>query len=166
IGAEPICASCRAGFQRVEPPICERCGDPIGPGPETLCPECGSGVARSFGRARAAGLFQGTLREGILRLKYDGKRRLAVPLGDYVADYLVTRPFDDIVFDALIPVALHPSRLRDRGFNQSSLIAQHVSSRIAIPVLEGVLRRVRRTRPQVELREADRAANVRDAFAA
>jgi len=90
-----------------------------------------------------------------------------VATGDaYLAAYLRTEPFGSDPFDLIVPVPLHRSRLRQRGFNQSALIAREVGRLLGRPVAEDLLRRVRRTRPQVELHASQRAANVRDAFAA
>ncbi len=68
--------------------------------------------------------------------------------------------------DMLVPVPLHPSRQRERGFNQSELLAQAVGEAWGIEVQRNALRRNRRTRPQVELHASRRADNVRDAFTA
>jgi len=184
-GPDALCESCRAGFPPLEPPLCAKCGASAG---GRLCPDCGAGAAHHFAAARAAGRFGGTLREAILRLKYDGKRRLAAPLGAYLAEFLRTNPFATVptpqsphdpitpplnaptpehpnTRKVIVPVPLHPSRLRERGFNQAALLAREVGQALDLPVLEAGLRRVRRTRPQVQLRPAERAANVRDAFA-
>jgi ComF family protein len=131
-----------------------------------LCPECEAGPGWSFARARAAGHFSGTLRQAVLRLKYGDKRRLAEPLGRYLGEFLRAQPIALEPPDLVIPVPLHGSRLRDRGFNQSALIARKVGEILATPVAEGLLRRTRRTRPQAELHASERATNVRDAFAA
>lgn len=170
-GPEALCAACRAGFPLLEPPLCRKCGASAG---RNLCPDCAAGAAYHFAAARAAGRFGGTLREAILRLKYDAKRRLAAPLGAFLAEFLSTHPLHDPsaqtperpnACDVIVPVPLHPSRLRERGFNQATLLAQIVGRTLSLPVLEAGLRRVRRTRPQVGLRPSERAANVRDAFA-
>lgn len=68
--------------------------------------------------------------------------------------------------DCLVPVPLHPFRHADRGFNQAAEIAHRVGRSVGRPMLEGVLRRTRETRPQVGLRLADRRENLRGAFRA
>ncbi|HIE52866.1 MAG TPA: ComF family protein, partial [Armatimonadetes bacterium] len=65
-----------------------------------------------------------------------------------------------------VPVPLHPSRQRERGFNQAALLARVVGEWLNRPVLEGVLERIRDTRPQVELSGRERRQNVRGAFQA
>ena len=105
------------------------------------------------------------MRDAILRLKYGQKRRLAPPLGDFLAEFLARQEDFPRRADAIVPVPLHPSRLRERGFNQSELLALRIVPGLEMPIRTDWLRRIRRTRPQVELDADQRAANVRDAFA-
>jgi ComF family protein len=68
--------------------------------------------------------------------------------------------------EALVPVPLSPARERERGFNQSALIAEHLARRLSVPVRPRWLVRTRSTRAQTELNAAERRANVRRAFRA
>jgi ComF family protein len=67
--------------------------------------------------------------------------------------------------DLVLPVPLHPKRLRVREFNQSLLLADQIATRLSLPLLLDHLRRVRATPPQTELHRAARAENVKHAFA-
>lgn len=111
-------------------------------------------------------MFEGTLRKALQRFKYDAKRRLAVPLGDYLLDYLQTAPFDTDRFDLIVPIPLHGSRQRERGFNQSALLARHIGRSLSLPIHETVLKRVRRSRSQVGLAREARARNIQGVFSA
>lgn len=64
----------------------------------------------------------------------------------------------------LIPVPLHPRRERERGFNQASLIAQAIASELTLEFREGILKRTRNTKPQMELKGKERRENIKDAF--
>ncbi|HSV73026.1 MAG TPA: ComF family protein [Chthonomonadales bacterium] len=160
LGPEALCATCRAGFVDIVHPACQRCGLPGA----SLCRACRGREAFRFERAIGAGLFEGTLRAAILRLKYDGRRRLAEPLGGYLAEAL--QRAGDLGADLVAPVPLHRSRYRQRGFNQSELLARPVAVALGLPLEPGVLRRTRRTRVQALLRASERERNVRGAFAA
>lgn len=164
-GPEAICEDCRANFQAPTPPLCDRCGDMIPARPTGLCSDCDRGTYY-FLRARAAGQYDGALRQAIVNFKYGGKRRLAQPLGRYLADFLLSRPFNQTIPEVIVPVPLHPIRLRERGFNQSTLLAAEVGRQLGVPLEEGALQRTRNTRHQAGLKEAERLRNVRDAFAA
>ena len=108
-------------------------------------------------RARAVGPYDGTLRAIVHALKYDGRRSLARPLAQLM------RICGASLLDGAscaVPVPLHPSRQRQRGFNQAVDLAAH----LGLPVVHA-LRRVRRTRSQTELPAGQRHGNVRHAFA-
>ena len=66
--------------------------------------------------------------------------------------------------DALIPVPLHKSRMRKRGFNQAALVAERMGERLGIPVEEKLLIRVKKTNPQKELNDSARRENLKNAF--
>ncbi len=158
---ETLCEVCRAGFLPVDPPLCRRCGNTL---TEGACRDCASGVPRFVERVRSAGQFSGSLRTAILRFKYRGKRELAAPLGAYLAEYLSASPFGSVRFDLLVPVPLHPSRLRQREYNQAALLAQEAGRALGIPVAEHALSRTRKTGVQAELSRDRRSANVEGAF--
>jgi len=125
--------------------------------PLACCPRCRR-ARRLVDRARAIGAYDGALRAIIHALKFDGRRSLARPLGR-----LMRERGAEILDGAacLVPVPLHPSRRRHRGFNQAADLARHVG----MPV-RPALRRVRATPAQTGLPAARRHRNLRDAFAA
>lgn len=144
------------------PPLCERCGDPLPTWrsislPLALCPRCRR-TSRRVDRARAVGAYDGALRAIIHAMKYEGRRSLARPLAELMrvcgADALEGA-------ECLVPVPLHPSRRRERGFNQAADLARHLN----LPVRHA-LRRLRATASQTGLPAAQRHRNVRGAFAA
>jgi ComF family protein len=107
-------------------------------------------------RARAIGPYDGALRAIVHTIKYEGRRSLAKPLGRM----LRTRAADLIEgVDAVVPVPLHRSRRRERGFNQAMDLARHIG-----PAVVPALRRVRATPSQTGLSAAQRRLNVRAAF--
>jgi ComF family protein len=108
-------------------------------------------------RARAVGPYDGVLRGIVHALKYEGRRSLARPLGAMMREHGAGVLAGS---DALVPVPLHPSRRRTRGFNQADDLARAVGA----PVVRA-LRRVRATADQVQLPILERQTNVRDAFA-
>jgi ComF family protein len=101
--------------------------------------------------------------EVIKQFKYEGYFGLARPLGELM---LAAMPRWNRPVDLVAPIPLHPARLRDRGFNQSELLARFLARRFSWPVETAALLRIRRTRPQVGLSTAERRANVMGAFLA
>ncbi|HLZ24653.1 MAG TPA: ComF family protein [Ktedonobacterales bacterium] len=158
-----LCASCLARTRTPEPPLCARCGQVLLVGERGLCLACGAGrgpVALEI--IRAAAMHEGPVREAVLALKYRGQRRLAQPLGDVLAG-AVTRL--DMRPDVIVPVPLHATRKRQRGYNQAELLARRCARRLRLPFEPALLVRTRATPPQVGLSGAERHANVAGAFA-
>ena len=157
----PVCRNCWGGIVPITPPVCGSCGDPL-PTWRTHSIECGRcpRCRRRAGRpipTRAIGTYDGTLRAIVHALKYDGRRSVGRPL----AALLATRGADLLAGAAIVvPVPLHRSRQRVRGFNQASESARHLG-----PPLVHALRRTRATPSQTDLPAGERHANVRDAFA-
>lgn len=111
-------------------------------------------------KARAVAAYDGWPAKSLHRLKYDRERDRSVFIASQMLTALAT--LDHV--DALIPVPLHESRQQDRGFNQSDLIAQHLSRAKGIPV-ERALTRVKLTASQTKLNRAQREDNLKDAMA-
>jgi ComF family protein len=108
--------------------------------------------------------FEGVAREAVHALKFGGRRALASPLGDLIAE-MDAAGLGFGVPDLLAPVPLHPRRERERGFNQALLLARRVGRAWRVPVCADVLERTLSTRPQTELTAEARRKNVRGAFA-
>ncbi len=158
----PVCGDCWRGVLPLTPPVCDSCGDPLPSWrlvsiPLARCPRCRRRQCW-VDRARSAGSFHGALRSIIHAFKYDARRSLARPLGSLMrargAEVLAGA-------DVAVPVPLHRSRRRQRGFNQAADLARHVG----LPVT-GALRRIRATPSQAALPAAQRHRNVRGAFEA
>jgi ComF family protein len=169
---DPLCGICWEGLDRIAPPYCRVCGLPFArlPGPDGpsapsagLCGRCRRRVP-PFTYARAAVRYGEIAREAVHALKFGGRRALAAPLGDLIAEMgLAGLPV--AAPDLLTPVPLHRRRERARGFNQALLLARRVSQAWRVPVCADVLTRTLATRPQTELGAETRWANVRGAFA-
>lgn len=168
---DPLCGACWEALDRIAPPYCRVCGLPFaGFGtlegrPASRGGLCGRCRRRSppFTYARAAVRYGEVAREAVHALKFGGRRALAAPLGDLIAEIgpsglPVGAP------DLLAPVPLHPARERERGFNQALLLARRVGQAWRVPVCANALGRTLATRPQTELSAETRWANVRGAF--
>ena len=87
---------------------------------------------------------------------------MSLTLGQLLAEYLYS---EQLPVDVIIPVPLHPKRLRDRGYNQATLIAVEISKNRGLPMLEDALLRLRNTTAQAQtVNAAERRNNMRDAF--
>ena len=156
---EGFCGLCWLHLPRMTGFTCQRCGVPLPEG-GAFCFACRP-RARSL-RVRAAGLYKGSLRAGILRMKYSGRRTMVGCFG-LLLDQVWRQSREWDTFDALVPVPLHRLRQKARGFNQSELLAQELSRRCGKPVYS-LLERLRPTLAQAELDREHRLVNVRGAF--
>ncbi|GMV99399.1 MAG: amidophosphoribosyltransferase [Candidatus Hydrogenedentota bacterium] len=166
-----FCPTCWESTPRVERPFCPVCGRPHPPvrGVSSLsnfpCGQCVKrGGTQPFNRMFAPAVYAEAMAEAIKLLKFHGKTRLVRPIGELVCDG-INQEWDTGGYDFLIPVPLHKVRQRQRGFNQSLLLANEI-----VPFFPGArivesLRRVRPTLVQSRLKsEAERRENVRGAF--
>ncbi|HSE04620.1 MAG TPA: ComF family protein [Methylomirabilota bacterium] len=129
---------------------------------EPLCRSCRR-RAPAFDYGRAAAPYDGVMREAVHAFKFVGRRALAAPLGDLLAE-LGAAALPAGMPDLLVPVPLHPRRERERGFNQATLLARRLGRAWGCPVRGDVLIRAVATPSQTELDAAARRANVRRAF--
>ena len=156
---EFICYSCRRSLPRVMHPLCPRCGKPQPSG--IVCPTCVSWQAEIDG-IRSPFRFDGVMRQAIHQLKYRNLRAIAKPLAKSLNDYIAANP---IPGEVLIPVPLHPKRLRERGYNQSSLLAKELGKLTSLPVVDDCLIRQRHAPPQARSSTVEeRRSNVAGAF--
>ena len=156
-----VCERCWQSIVPLTPPLCDRCGDPLPAWrsislPLARCPRCRR-TRRVVDRSRAIGPYDGALRAIVHAMKYEGRRSLARPLGALMRQR-GAEMLDGVA--CAVPVPLHPSRRRERGFNQAADLA----SQLGMPVV-AALRRTRATATQTGLPAARRHRNVRDAFA-
>jgi ComF family protein len=154
-----ICPDCFKSLPRITPPLCPRCGRPQLNA--VLCPVCVSWSA-SIDGIRAPFKFDGAIRQAIHELKYNNLRAIAPLLGQWLGDYLAD---NTLPVEVLVPVPLHHKRLRERGYNQSRLLAQELAKLSGLALVEDCLVRELYTTPQARtLNVAERRSNVANAF--
>ena len=153
-----LCERCRSRIRRLEEPLCRRCGAEV----ESARMGCGCRKRlRSLSRLRSAVAYDGPVEVALQRFKYHGWRRLAEPLALLMAERLVV---EGLAASWAVAVPLHSSRLRQRGFNQSELLARELCRRLTLTRPPGDLVRTRAAPPQVGHDRRWRLENVRDAF--
>jgi len=164
-GERVVCGSCLAGLTPSRFAYCVCCGDFFdGVAEPHLCLKCISSRP-PYSLHRSCAVYEGTLRELILLLKYRGYRVLGRDLARFALEALGQD--EDLWWglDAIIPVPLHPKRKQERGFNQAEVIARELGRAKGLPVLSRTLRRVRNIPAQTSLEADARRRNVSGAFA-
>ena len=163
-----ICNSCEIELPRIEAPFCQKCGQPLTGGsgfssaPPSFCPECANWESDIDG-IRSPFRFEGVIRKVVHEFKYRNLRAVAGQLAQLMGDYLSTA---GIPFDVIVPVPLHPKRLRERGYNQSLLLAGELGKITGFPVNDtGLVRKIYNL-PQARTHSvAERRQNVIGIFA-
>jgi len=112
-----VCEACVEAWPVAEPPVCPTCGGPLG----GACRWCGRGTGEITAAAFAC-VYDGRAREAVHLLKYKGKRRVAPAMAEAMARAFQWAPGFRAA-DCVVPVALHPARLRARGYNQTEWLA-------------------------------------------
>ncbi len=160
-----VCEHCAPTITRVRAPHCETCGHPFfgAVEGERICPHC-EGLRPAYGRAKTVTLFKGAGRQLVLELKY---HQGFYVLADMAA-LLVANPdlVDYVAGAVLVPVPMHPRKLRDRGFNQSLLWAEEIAKVVgAGTVVAELLERVQDSESQTAYDRRTRRARMKNAFA-
>ena len=155
-----FCDDCSGALVEVSSPMCPRCGLPFeGAGPDHLCGECITSPP-AFGQLVAVYQYGGPAADAVMRLKYGKRTHLAKPLGEMI--HSVTMAISKV--DLVVPVPLHPKRLRKRGFNQSVLLAIPIASALKARLETKSIKRIRDTDPQAGQSRDDRRENIKGAF--
>ncbi len=159
-----ICWDCWSDASCIEPPFCERCGDPIAGAVDHdfICFTC-SAKKPAFDAARSAARYDGVVGEALRLLKYEKALWMAPDMAELLHACLQAE-FSGCTFDWVVPVPLHPIRRRERGYNQSNVLAHELGKRIGCPNKGGLLRRIKPTTTQTHLTASQRLSNVKNAF--
>src|ERR1700745_958587 len=161
---EYLCNRCEAKAVRIVAPFCQKCSQPFEGSitSEFTCANCAHRTIY-FDAAVSAYRGRGIVRDMIHEFKYGRQIHLRHLVARWLcaafdAERLRGRPFDMIV-----PVPLHPTRQRERGFNQASLLAELLTAQTSIPV-KPLLERTRYTTTQTALDRSERMENLHNAF--
>ncbi|MCI8428961.1 MAG: ComF family protein [Lachnospiraceae bacterium] len=159
---ERICGICRTRLPYIRGPVCLKCGKPLLSEEREYCKDCGR-KRRWTDCGRASFLYDEVMRRSIAGYKYGGRREYAA----FYAGEILKRCAGEMKGwkgEVFVPIPLHASRKRKRGFNQAELLSKELSKRSGIPTDAGLLKRVKKTHVQKELNDQERLTNLKDAF--
>ena len=157
-------SQCWSQVRFIRPPFCARCGLPY-PGDFTTefqCTNCRD-LDLHFTSARSAVVAKSVVLEAIHRFKYSH----ALWFENFLADLLVREAAPELkkeTWDLIVPVPLHPLKLREREFNQAERLATHLSRATNIPLNAKILHRTNPTATQTRLTRDERVVNMKNAF--
>ncbi|QSZ27961.1 ComF family protein [Aceticella autotrophica] len=154
-----ICKNCEKKLKFIDERACKICGKPLEQ--YGICPDCENN-RHIFDCNVSAFEYDEKMKELIARFKYYNERQLSDFFSYYMTESIKKRDWN---IDVIIPVPLHKSKLNERGFNQSELIARNISYKLNVGMSKA-LRRLRDTPTQTVLNREYRINNVKDAFKA
>lgn len=159
-----LCADCEDGLETIEPPFCSVCGQSFDGvmSQGFQCVNCGDRHL-SFDFAVCAYRSHGLARELVHRFKYERRHHLASVLRELTVRAASDSRVDRNADWAVVPVPLHPRRMREREFNQAEVLARGLTDRHGWQMVPA-LRRVRYTRRQARLDRSERLDNLKQAF--
>lgn len=155
-----ICSSCMSQIKPIPSPTCDICGKPIGS--YGVCIPCQTNRPE-FDKMLAAACFEGLLKDIIHLFKYQRKSIFKKILAKILYESLSEMDTD---IDIISFVPLHWTRLIERGYNQSALIAKELNSYMGVKIRYNILKKIKRSAPQVGLDQKARLKNVKGTFKA
>lgn len=160
--AELCCPHCRTVPEYVGEPVCKKCGKPIENERAEFCHDCRIHPGE-FRQGKALWVYKGAVKQSMYRFKYQNRQEYACYYGREVA-----RVYGEWIrrmgIEAIVPIPLHRSRKRQRGYNQAQLVAEEIGRQMDLPVYPELLKRVRKTRAQKNLDDTERKNNLKKAF--
>ncbi len=159
-----LCTRCESTIELNKPPFCQKCSHPILDHPETsFCRRCKKSTF-AFDEAWGVCLYNEAMRRLLHLFKYGQKTSLRHPFTQLFHIFVRTHHLDLTRYEMIVPVPLHPTRMRERGYNQSQLLAEMVSVNYHIPLCLNNLARRRPTAYQAALGRKERWTNIQGAF--
>ncbi len=154
-----VCDACWNDIHFIEPSWCEMCGIP---NTEGRCDACAI-TPPPYGKLRTIAYYEAALQQAIHLFKFEKRTSLAKPLAQLTMEHIA----DDcniVEYDFILPIPIHKKRLRERGFNQATLLANEIAKTTGIQVVTDALVRYRNTSPQSSLDRDARQTNIIGVF--
>lgn len=157
-----ICVECKKKLKYIYEPACKKCGKQILLEEQEYCYDCFK-KNHKYTRGIALCSHDEWIRKSIYNFKYNNKREYAkIYANEIVLRY--KNKIENWNADVLIPIPLHKSKMRSRGFNQAEDLCRELSKQLHIPMLKNCVKRVKKTLPQKELNDKERINNLKKAF--
>lgn len=158
---EGVCKECAGKIVYIKPPFCMKCGKQLREAEGEYCGDC---LKKKHSYRQGTALYEyGSMSDSLFRFKYSGRQEYALFYGKELYERKGKWLFS-LKPDGLVPVPIHSSRKRMRGYNQAELLAREVSKLTGIPLYAGLIGRVKKTLPQKELTDRERQNNLKKAF--
>lgn len=156
------CPLCKTKVKLIEEPRCKKCSKPVEFEEQEYCYDCET-KAYQYTYGLSLWEYDEVMKRSISDYKYKGRREYA----DFYIEELVKYYSDDIIKiapDLIIPIPIHKSKLKIRGYNQAEILSTGISKALGIATLPNLLLRDKKTLPQKQLNDKERLKNLQKAF--
>lgn len=157
-----VCSKCKKKIKYIHEPACKKCGKALAFEEQEYCYDC-SRREHIFTRGVALWVYDENIKKSIYRFKYNNKREYAKIYANEIMLHH-GRQIIEWKADGIIPIPLHKSKIKSRGFNQAEVIAQELSKVLSIPCYNDCVIRTKKTLPQKALNNKQRINNLKNAF--
>jgi len=157
-----IHSKCRQKLDRIKEPVCLKCGMPLSSEEEEYCTVCLQEPDRGWDLGRSLFPYHGVMEKALQLVKREGTEEFVLFFAKQIKESQMA--FIRLVApECIVPVPLHSSKLRRRGFNQAGLLAEALGEETGLPVRKILVKR-KKTKDQKSLGRNGRRKNVKDAF--
>ncbi len=157
-----VCDSCKNILNPLQEPLCYKCGRQIISTSSEYCDTC-MNYRFNFDKAFSLWPYNSTVKASLSNFKYKGRREFAEYYADKLYEHFYTT-LSNLSISAIVPVPIHPERLKSRGYNQAELIAEILATKLNLPVITDYLVRSKNTLAQKNLDSVSRRKNLKEAF--
>lgn len=149
-------------IQAIREPRCKKCGRPLEDDILEYCKNCVE-VPHHFEEGIAIFEYDEHMKESLLKVKFGGRREYLRFFGEGCVQNAGAQ-IREWGIQGIIPVPMHPDKVRRRGFNQAEILADYIGGKLGIPVYKKSLQKVKNTKEQKTLSGTERKKNLKDAF--
>ena len=157
-----ICFPCKEKLPYIKEPRCMKCSKPIEHEEKEYCSDC-ERKSFHFEKGYAVWIYNESMKHSIAEFKYHSKKEYANFYLDELIDHYGEK-IKKLAPDIIVPIPIHASKYRQRGYNQAGILAKGIGKRLGIPVAAHFLIRNRKTLPQKKLSDKERLRNLSEAF--
>jgi ComF family protein len=157
-----VCEDCKKKIKYMKEPTCKKCGKQLIAEEQEYCYDC-SRKEHLFTRGITLWLYDTHVKKSIYNFKYNNKREYAKTY----ANEIIKQHHRQILnwdADGIVPIPLHKSKMKSRGFNQAEVLALALSKQLGIPMYHNLVKRIKKTLPQKALNDKQRINNLKNAF--
>ena len=156
-----ICRECEGTLIRTRGTLCMKCGKKLLNEDEEYCPDCNEN--RHLYKTGRSLYEYNSINKSLYRFKYSNRAEYGDYYGHQLAKYFAT-VIKEWGIEMIIPVPLHKSKMKKRGYNQAAVLARKMATELSIPYCEDLILRIRKTKPMKELDAGERQINLKNAF--